>query len=107
MNKTIILGFLAILFSACTHGTFYVPNEKSVYEPTVPESIAITPQKKIDRKHVVIGKVAVITWGSGEDARRELQKQAAKVGANAILGIELQKGFLRTAANGTAVLIFQ
>lgn len=107
MSK-LLLVFLTVFFlQACTHATFYVPRENSVYEPMDADSVAITNMASLDRKHVLVGRVAVLAWGNGESARRELQKVAAKIGANAIIGLKTQKGFMRTAASGMAVLVFR
>lgn len=105
MNKflSFVCAFFLLAFSACSHSTFYAP--KHVYPPTDPGSVAVSPQKSITQPHKLIGRVAVILMGDGEEARSELQRMAANLGANAVIDLRIERGTFRTAASGLAVII--
>ncbi len=93
------------LLSACSYSTFYVPNERLVYPPTAAGSIAVSSQKSLKQPHKILGRVASISWGGGESARSALQEEAARLGANLIIDLRLERAFARTSASGIAVLL--
>lgn len=99
-----LLG-LSLLLSGCSYSTFYVPVERLVYQPTNPASIAVSTQKTVGRPHKILGRVATITWGGGDSARAGLQEEAARLGANLVIDLRLEKGFGRTSASGLAILM--
>lgn len=103
-SKLTALGLLAAL-SGCSYSTFYVPVERLVYSPTSPESIAVSSQKSVRQAHKILGRVAAITWGGGESARSALQREAARLGANLVIDLRLEKSFGRTSASGLAILL--
>jgi hypothetical protein len=97
---------LALLgFSGCSYSTFYVPNERLVYPPTSPAAVAVSSQKSLKQPHKILGRVAAITWGGGDSARAAIQLEAARIGANLIIDLRLERGFGRTSASGIAVLV--
>jgi hypothetical protein len=106
MNKFSLLMFVFIC-SACSYSTYYVPTGQNVYPMTEPSSIAISPQKTMQMPHKIIGRVATIVWGGGDAARESLQREAAKVGANAVIDLRLEKASWRTAASGLAVFVYE
>lgn len=95
--------FLAL--PACSYSTFYVPTERLVYPPTSPAAVAVSSQKELHVPHKILGRVAAITWGGGEGARAAIQDEAARIGANLIIDLKLERAFGRTAASGIAVLV--
>jgi hypothetical protein len=101
------LLLLSSLLSACSYSSFYVPTERVVYPPTSPASVAISTQKSINLPHKILGRVAAISWGGGEGARSAIQEEAARIGANLIMDLRLERGFGKTSASGIAVLVFQ
>lgn len=101
-----ILLFPSFLFlSSCAYSTFYVPVERLVYPPTSPAAVAVSSQKTLKRPHKILGRVAAITWGGGEGARAAIQEEAARLGANLIIDLRLERAFAKTAASGIAVLL--
>ena len=51
------------------------------------------------------GRVAAITWGGGDSARSAIQEEAARLGANLIIDLRLERAFGRTSASGIAVIL--
>jgi len=100
-----ILVVSLFLFSSCSYSTFYVPNERLVYPPTSPAAVAVSSQKTLKQPHKVLGRVAGINWGGGEGARSLIQEEAARLGANLIIDLRLERAFGKTAASGIAVLV--
>ncbi|MCO5143572.1 MAG: hypothetical protein M9962_10825 [Oligoflexia bacterium] len=94
-----------LVISGCSYMTHYVPVERLVYPPTTPGSVAISTQKTVSQSHKVIGRVAAIVWGGGDGARSALQEEAARIGANLVIDLRLEKSFGRTSASGIAVLL--
>lgn len=99
--------FCLITLSSCSYSTFYVPVERLVYAPTSPASVAVSSQKTLRVPHKILGRVAAITWGGGDSARAAIQEEAARLGANLIIDLRLEKAFGRTSASGLAVLLVQ
>ncbi len=104
-SRFILVG--TILLSGCSYSTFYVPTERLVYPPSSPAAVAISTQKTISQSHKILGRVAAISWGGGESVRGRLQEEAARLGANLVIDLRMEKAFGRTAASGLAVLVFQ
>jgi hypothetical protein len=102
MSKYLLL---ALILGACSHSTFYAP--KNVYPPTDPNSVVISSQKSLTLPYKTVGRVATLVWGGGDSARESLQKEAAKLGANAVIDFRLEKGSMRTSASGIAVLLIK
>jgi hypothetical protein len=96
---------LALGLTGCSYSTFYVPVERLVYQPTNPAAIAITTQKTVTQPHKILGRVAVISWGGGDGVRADLQEEAARLGANLIIDLRIEKAFGRTSASGLAVVL--
>jgi hypothetical protein len=67
--------------------------------------VAVSSQKAVKQPHKVPGRVAAITWGGGESARSAIQYEAARIGANLIIDLRLERSFGRTSASGIAVLL--
>lgn len=99
--------WLALLCTGCSYSTFYVPTERVVYAPQSPAAVAISSQKSLQLPHKILGRVAAISWGSGESARAAIQEEAARIGANLIMDLRIERGFGKTSASGLAVLVFQ
>jgi hypothetical protein len=99
------LAIALFLFSSCSYSTFYVPPERLVYPPTSPAAVAVSSQKLVHQPHKILGRVAAITWGGGESTRMALQEEAARIGANLIIDLRIERAFGRTAGSGIAVLL--
>lgn len=101
-----LLGLIALLaLPACSYSTFYVPTERLVYPPTSPAAVAVSSQKTVRQPHKVLGRVAAIAWGGGEAARSAIQEEAARLGANLIVDLRIERAFGRTSASGLAVVL--
>jgi len=105
MWRTSLVFLFASLLSSCSYSTFYVPTERLVYPPTSPAAVAVSSQKMIKQPHKILGRVAAISWGGGESARSAIQEEAARIGANLIIDLRLERSFGKTAASGIAVLL--
>lgn len=101
------LLLLTLVLSGCSYSTFYVPVERLVYPPTDPGAVSVSSQKTIKQPHKILGRVAVMNFGGGDGARIMLQEEAAKIGANLVIDLRLEKGIGRTSASGLAVLLLQ
>lgn len=108
-NKALIGAIFVTSLSlvGCSYSTFYVPAERLVYPPSSPAAVAISTQKTITQSHKILGRVAAISWGGGESVRGRLQEEAARLGANLVIDLRMEKAFGRTSASGLAVLVFQ
>lgn len=102
-----LLAVTALALSACSYSSYYVPTERLVYPPTSPGAVAISVQKNVNLPHKILGRVAAISWGGGEGARSAIQEEAARIGANLIIDLRIERGFGKTSASGLAVLVFQ
>ncbi|MGZ3694748.1 MAG: hypothetical protein ACXWQO_11235 [Bdellovibrionota bacterium] len=100
-----IFWLFPLLLSSCSYSTFYVPVERLVYTPSSPAGIAVSTQKTVRAPHKLLGRVAAIAWGGGDAARAQIQEEAARLGANLIIDLRLERGFGRTSASGIAVLL--
>ena len=105
ITKFSLIGVLGLALSGCSYSTFYVPTERLVYTPTSPASVAVSSQKTVRQAHKILGRVAAITWGGGESARAAIQEEAARLGANLIIDLRIERAFGRTSASGLAVLL--
>ncbi len=97
---------VVLSLSACSYGTFFIPKQQKSYGPTEPSAIAISTQNDLELAYESLGRVAVVVWGSGDQARSRLQDEAAKLGANAVIQLDLHRAFGRTSAAGLAVRVF-
>ena len=104
-SKALLPALWLLALPACSYSTFYVPSERLVFTPTSPAAVAVSSQKSLKQPHKVLGRVAAITWGGGEGARSAIQAEAARLGANLIIDLRLERAFGRTAASGIAVLV--
>jgi hypothetical protein len=96
---------LALLLSGCSYSTFYVPMDRVVYPPTSPADIPVSSQKTLKQPHKLLGRVAAATWGGGESARAAIQNEAARIGANLIIDLRIERSMVGTSASGLAVFL--
>jgi len=96
--------------SACSSTAYLRTNDfASIPPPTNPNNIRIFPLDNVDRKYSIVGTV-IACADAGSNASitvKHLQRQAAKLGADAIINMTLEytTGEWRPAitASGTAV----
>ncbi len=105
MWNNLLISLALLTLPACSYSTFYVPTERLAYPPTSPSAVAVTSQQTLHQPHKILGRVAAITWGGGDSARSAIQEEAARIGANLIIGLRLERAFGRTSASGIAVLL--
>ena len=105
MNKILIILCFALLTS-CVIKTHYIQDDAQAFEKSNPSEIKVYTGDDIGSDYDVIGSVAVDAPGTGEAAIKELKDEAAKLGADAVINLELTKlaSFVqRTGASGVAV----
>jgi hypothetical protein len=96
---------LLLCLSGCSYSTFYVPVDRVVYPPTTSTDIPVSSQKTIKQPHKLLGRVAATTWGGGEAARAAIQQEAARIGANLIIDLRIERSWGGTSASGLAVYL--
>jgi hypothetical protein len=102
MNRFIVLIFaIGILFSTsgCSQFAYQLQTGSTTYAPTNPADIKIYAGD-IDQPYVVIGSITADVVGDSGDLRKYLKKKAAKLGADAIIKVELTKMHSFTARGG-------
>ncbi len=94
-----------LILAGCSHSTSYSPVERLVYSPTNASTIAVSSQQTLRQPHKILGRVAAISWGSGDAAREAIQEQAASLGATMVIDLRLERAMGRTSASGIAVRV--
>lgn len=107
-KKQIIL-IAAILCTGCSVAHLQNSDYPENYPPTVAENLEVYSTEDAHRPYVVIGEViaSVDALGDGSASVRYLKKEAANLGADAIVNLRLEigEGALGNSvtASGTAV----
>lgn len=86
----LLLLTLSALFSSCSVYTYYIEDSAQAFPSTNPAEIKIYTTD-INQPYKVIGSVAIATEGSTQAAKDRLKKNAAKIGADAIIFCKLTK----------------
>ena len=102
MKKLMLITFISVLCSACAITTHYVQSDSKGYPSTNSEDIKVYANSKVMNNYIVIGSLATLVPGNGDQAVKELKKEAAKIGADAIIALELDK--INSIANSTQAL---
>jgi hypothetical protein len=107
MMKKLIVALIIVfpILTSCSYYTYHIPTGSSIQIETKPETIKIY-SGDIEQEYIVIGSVAADVMGGGDDVVRYLKKKAAKLGADAIIHVDLtkMKSFAqRTGLSGVAV----
>ena len=97
-----LITFISVLCSACAITTHYVQSDSKEYPSTNSEDIKVYANSKVMNNYIVIGSLATLVPGNGDQAVKELKKEAAKIGADAIIALELDK--INSIANSTQAL---
>ncbi|KAA3617815.1 MAG: hypothetical protein D8M58_00290 [Calditrichaeota bacterium] len=108
MMKKLLLIISVALLTSCVFKTHYIQDGAQAYEKTDYNSIKIYSGQDIGLEYTVIGSVAADAPGNGDKVLKELKKEAALVGADAIINLRLTKFTSfggRTGASGVAVKI--
>ncbi len=109
-SSTIMLVMLAsVLLSSCTGNAVYLKNSKT-HLATDPKTIQIYSSVYPSVKFEVVGYVSTYTsdaYHAGDQLKNNLRVQAAKYGANAIIGFKLNMAEQGGGAQGVAVRYLQ
>jgi uncharacterized protein YbjQ (UPF0145 family) len=91
--KKLVIPFVFILFMVSTSGcyyAFYPETGSQLYVETQPEIIKIYSGEPKE-KYEILGPIAAEVPGDDNAATKYLKKKAAKLGASAVIRIELSK----------------
>ena len=109
-SSIIMVAVLAsVLLSSCTGNAVYLRDSKS-FSPTDPKTIEIYSSVYPSVKFEVVGYVSTYTSDAshaGDRLKYDLRVQAAKYGANAIIGFKLNMAEQGGGAQGVAVRYLQ
>ena len=72
--QIVLVALFALGMSGCSYSTYFVPKQAKVYGPTSPSTIAVSTQQDLQYPFEKLGRVAVIVWGDGDEARSSLQE---------------------------------
>ena len=110
MKTKILMGILiAVFLASCSMARLQTSDFGSYYPPSIAENIEIYSTEKANHSYIVIGDVvaSVDAWGDGSASVKYLKKEAAELGADAIINLRLEigNGVLSNSvtASGTAV----
>ncbi len=102
--STIILA-ASLIFSSCSYYAYQYQTGSSSHSETTPDSIKIY-SGDVDQDYIIIGSVTADVMGDADAVVKFLKKNAAKLGADAIIKVDLKKlnSFSqRTGISGVAV----
>jgi len=106
MKKLILIALISVLCSACAITTHYVQSDSKQYPSTNVEDIKVFANSDVMDNYIVIGSLATHVPGNGEQAVKELKKEAAKIGADAIIALQLDKiNSIASATQATGVAV--
>ena len=101
--------FLGAYFASCTMARLQTSDSGNYYPPTIAENIEVYSTEKASNNYTIIGEVvaSVDAWGDGSASVKYLKREAAELGADAIVNLRLEigNGVLSNSvtASGTAV----
>jgi len=91
MKKISLLTLLILMtLSSCSFFTYCYQTGSSYYAKTNPDAIKIF-SGDVDQDYIIIGSVTVDVFGGTIAATDYLKKNASKLGADAIINVELTK----------------
>jgi len=106
MKKISIIIFVtSMILSSCSYYAYQYQTGSSSQSETTPESIKIY-SGDIEQDYIIIGSVTADVMGDADAVVKYLKKKAAKLGADAIIKVDLTKinSFAqRTGISGVAV----
>lgn len=100
---------LCAFFARCTMARLQTNDSGNYYPPTIAENIEVYSTEKTKNTYIIIGEVvaSVDAWGDGSASVQYLKREAAEIGADAIVNLRLEigNGVLSNSvtASGTAV----
>ena len=108
-NVFMLVVLASFILSSCTGNAVYLRDSKT-YTVTDPKSIEIYSSVYPSVKFEVVGYVSTYTSDAnhaGDQLKKNLRAQAAKYGANAIIGFKLNMAEEGGGAQGVAVRYLQ
>ncbi len=102
---SIILFVISIIFSSCSYYAYQFQTGSSAQPETSPESIKIY-SGDIEQEYIIIGSVTADVMGDADAVVTYLKKKASKLGADAIIKVDLTKlnsYSQRTGISGVAI----
>jgi len=109
LNTFMLVVLASFFLSSCTGNAVYLRDSKT-YTVTDPKSIKIYSSVYPSVKFEVVGYVSTYTSDAnhaGDQLKNNLRAQAAKYGANAIIGFKLNMAEEGGGAQGVAVRYLQ
>jgi len=109
LNIFVLVVLASFFLSSCTGNAVYLRDSKT-YTVTDPKSIEIYSSVYPSVKFEVLGYVSTYTSDAnhaGDQIKNNLRAQAAKYGANAIIGFKLNMAEEGGGAQGVAVRYLQ
>ena len=109
LNTFMLVVLASFFLSSCTGNAVYLRDSKT-YTVTDPKSIEIYSSVYPSVKFEVVGYVSTYTSDAnhaGDQLKNNLRAQAAKYGANAIIGFKLNMAEEGGGAQGVAVRYLQ
>jgi len=109
LNVFVLVVLASFFLSSCTGNAVYLRDSKT-YSITDPKSIEIYSSMYPSVKFEVVGYVSTYTSDAnhaGDQLKNNLRAQAAKYGANAIIGFKLNMAEEGGGAQGVAVRYLQ
>ena len=109
MKKLSILLSLTLTMLTSCYYAYYPQTGSKTYAETIPEQIQVY-SGDIEQKYEVLGSVAADAPGDADAVAKHLKKKAAKLGADAIIKVELSKrnsAAINTGISGVAVKLIQ
>ena len=102
---SIIIFTFSLVFSSCSYYAYQYQTGSASNSETTPDSIKIY-SGDIEQDYIIIGSVTANVMGDADAVVKYLKKKAAKLGADAIIKVDLTKinSFSqRTGISGVAV----
>tara|TARA_R110002124_G_scaffold252130_1_gene417378 strand:+ start:594 stop:938 length:345 start_codon:yes stop_codon:yes gene_type:complete len=100
-----LLLILSLGISSCTISAHYITTDKPLPEETLAADVKIYAGD-IDREYEVIGSMTLDAQGDASVASRYLKKRAARLGADAVIFVEVNKlnsYTIRTGISGVVI----
>lgn len=93
-TKIQLFMILAVLFTSCSVAHLQTSDSVHMYPPTNFETIEVYSTEKANYDYVQIGQVvaSVEAFDDGNSSVKWLKKEAAKLGADAIVNLRLEIG---------------
>lgn len=100
---------VGVLIASCSVARLQTSDSGKYFPPTIDENIEVYSTEKANKPYSVVGEViaSVDALGDGSGSVKHLKKEAAKLGADAIVNLRLEIGIgalgNSVTATGTAV----